>query len=252
VPQTLFVIVPFYNEASGISATLEALAGQTDPDFNLVLVDNGSTDGTADIVAAFAQAHNEMRIGIIDEPVKGTGAAADTGFRHAIGMGAKRLARTDADCLPRSDWIAAVCRAFDDGLEMVAGDIVARTDDYPPRLWERWLLPAVVRAAATFGRYRPSNRGPEYRCPYIMCAGNNLGITAALYDRCGGFPRSSIEEIHEDRALVNRARRHTNRIGRRRDVVVANSVRRLRAYGLPQTLLWYWDHRAQSEVVDVR
>jgi len=135
---------------------------------------------------------------------------------------------------------------------MVVGEIVARTDDYAPRAWERWLLPAVVRGAALFGRLRPGNRGPEYRCPYMMCAGNNLAIAADLYVRCGGFPRSSIEEVHEDRALMNRARRETIRIGRRRDVVVANSVRRLRAWGLRQTLLWYWDHRARPDVVDVR
>jgi hypothetical protein len=85
-----------------------------------------------------------------------------------------------------------------------------------------------------------------------MAAGNNLAITASLYLRCGGFPRTRIEEAHEDRALVNSARLVTSRIARRRDMLVLNSLRRLRRWGLRRTLLWYWDHRWLPEEVDIR
>jgi len=40
----LFVVVPVYNEAVGIRPTLEALEAQTDSDFDVIFVDNGSTD----------------------------------------------------------------------------------------------------------------------------------------------------------------------------------------------------------------
>ena len=50
----LWVVAPAYNEAVGIGETLDALAGQTDLDFALVVVDNASTDGTADVVREFA------------------------------------------------------------------------------------------------------------------------------------------------------------------------------------------------------
>jgi hypothetical protein len=85
-----------------------------------------------------------------------------------------------------------------------------------------------------------------------MSAGCNLAITAALYEASGGFPRSAIEDVHEDRALVNRVRRVTSAYGIRRDVVVRGSVRRLRAYGLRNTLAWYLDHSYRPDVVDVR
>lgn len=245
------VVLPFRDEAAGISATLAALAGQTDRGFRLVAVDNASTDGGGDIVRTFAATQPWLDVEVVHEPAKGTGRAADTGVRHAIAGGATRIARTDADCIPAPTWVAACKRALDDGIELVCGRIVARTDEGPASLVER-VVPAVVAGAALFGRLRPGNRGPAYRCPYVMAAGNNMAFTAALYETAGGFPRTAIEELHEDRALVNAARLVTDRVGRRRDVVVANSVRRLRAWGLRATLLWYYDHRVRRPVVDVR
>ena len=241
----LWVVVPAYNEERGIGATLRALAAQHDQDFSLVVVDNASTDRTAAVVRAAG-------VTVIDEPRKGTGAAADTGMRHAIAHGATHLARTDADCLPDPGWTAAVRRGFAAGLELIGGRLRPRTDEFALRWWERALLPTVVEAAAAFGRFRPGNRDPAYRGPYVMCPGCNLAITAELYQASGGFPRTAIEEVHEDRALVNRVRRITSAYGRRNDVLVLGSVRRLRAYGLRDTLAWYADHRVRPSVIDVR
>jgi hypothetical protein len=85
-----------------------------------------------------------------------------------------------------------------------------------------------------------------------MAAGNNLAITADLYERSGGFPRSSIEEVHEDRVLSEMVRTLTTRAAVRRDVVVYNSARRVRLYGYLNTLRWYRNHGYQPRVVDVR
>ncbi|WP_241755223.1 glycosyltransferase [Actinomadura sp. RB99] len=248
----LWVVVPAFDEERSIGATLHRLAAQTDPGFTLAVVDNGSRDGTAAAVRAFAEEHPAMDVRIVPEPEKGTGAAADTGFRHAITAGATHIARTDADCLPAPGWIAAVKRAFADGLEMVSGPLRPRTDEFPLKLWERRLLPAVIGIAATFGRFRPGNQDPLYLGPYVMMPGCNVAITADLYKRAGGFPRTRIEDVHEDRALVNRVRYLTDAYGLRKDVAVYGSVRRLRAFGLVKTLGWYADHRYMPEVVDIR
>ncbi|MCD0448211.1 glycosyltransferase family 2 protein [Actinocorallia sp. API 0066] len=242
----LWVVVPAYNEEKSIGATLARLAQQTDRDFTTLVVDNGSTDRTAEIVRGFPG------VRLIAEAEKGTGCAADSGFRHAILNGATHVARTDADCLPDDAWTAAVRAAFASGLEMASGPLRPRTDEFPLRLWERRLLPAVVSLAATFGRFRPGNRDPEYLGPYVMMPGCNLAITAALYEKAGGFPRTRIEDVHEDRALVNRVRKTTRAYGLRKDMTVYGSVRRLRAYGLTGTLAWYADHRYRPEVVDIR
>lgn len=244
----LWVVIPAWNEAAGIGAALEALAAQQDLDFTLVVVDNGSTDGT---VAAVRAAAGGLRLHVIDEPRKGTGAAADTGMRFAIAHGATHLARTDADCLPLPDWTSRIRGAFADGLELVAGQLLPRTDE-GVSAWRRAVLLGAVEVAAAFGRVRPGNRGPDYLGPYVMAAGCNLAITAALYERAGGFPRTAIEEVHEDRALVNAVRLVTRAYGRRRDVRVRCSARRVRAWGLRRTLAWYADHRYSPALVDVR
>jgi glycosyltransferase involved in cell wall biosynthesis len=245
----LWVVIPARNEERSIGATLWRLTEQTDVDFDVVVVDNASTDRTAAVAASFA---DRLRLRVIDEAAKGTGTAADTGMRYAIAHGARHVARTDADCLPAVGWVAAARRGLGGGLGLVSGPLRPRTDEVALKPWERWLLPAVVSTAAAFGRVRPGNRDAAYLGPYLMMPGCNLAITAELYAASGGFPRAAIEEVHEDRALVNRVRRITRAYGRRRDMTVYGSVRRLRAYGLIGTLAWYADHRYTPGTVDIR
>jgi glycosyltransferase involved in cell wall biosynthesis len=245
------VVVPFYNEARGMSATLEALASQSDTSFTLILVDNASNDDSAAIAARFAAVRSVPRTTLIRELQKGTGAASDTGFRHAIALGAQWIARTDADCVPERDWICNLKRALcHDGLEFVAGTIRPRLDEQPVSIVQRGILAAMIWLAQHYGRIH--RRGPQFRYPYFMAAGNNLAITAELYERSGGFPRSAIEEVHEDRVLSEVVRTLTARAAVRRDVIVYNSARRVRSYGYLNTLRWYRNHGYRPRVVDVR
>ncbi|MGA3541149.1 glycosyltransferase [Micromonosporaceae bacterium DT194] len=242
----LWVVVPAYNEQARLGDTLAALAAQTDLDFTLLVIDNGSTDGTAQVVGDFA-AGAPMPVRLLHEPQKGVGAAVDTGFRHAAAAGARLLLRTDADCLPRPGWVAAGRAAFAAGAEMVCGRLVARRDEHGPL--GRAGFRVVVAVAAFFGRWRPAHRRREYLVPYRMHAGNNMGITAALYAACGGMPR---RPSPTDRTFLNRVRRVSAAIHPVRDMVVENSTRRLRAYGLRRSAGWYLDRGAGRLTPDPR
>ena len=243
------VVVPIYNEEHGLQSTLDALATQSDAAFALFLVDNGSTDRSVAIAASFA-ADAPFPVRLIRDPQKGTGAAADTGFRAAIHAGARIIARTDADCIPHVDWVRNIRRAMlGDGLEFVAGKIRPRRDE-ALTLADRIVLPAMIWLAEHYGRLH--RRGPQFRYPYFMAAGNNLAITAGLYEAAGGFPRTAIEELHEDRALSEQVRTLTSRAAVLDDVVVYNSARRVRAWGYVNTLRWYRNHGYRPPVVDVR
>jgi glycosyltransferase involved in cell wall biosynthesis len=258
----LWVVVPCYNEEERIADTLHALAAQTDDDFTLLIVDNGSTDRTWEAIAEYFAATvpcpdpapalpGQGAVSLITEPQKGTGAAADTGFRYAIAHGARWIARTDADCLPDRHWIARIREAFTvEGLEFVAGHIKPRDDDERLTLLDRLLIPAIVQVSHMIGRVR--RHGPQFKYPYFVVAGNNLAVTAAMYERAGGFPRTAIEQAHEDRLLSERIRTLTARGRLKRDMVVYNSTRRLKRYGYRRTLLWYFDHLHVPEEVDVR
>jgi glycosyltransferase involved in cell wall biosynthesis len=242
----LWVIVPAYNEASRIGATLHALAAQTDTDFTLLVVDNGSDDTTV-IAAESFRAGAPFPMHVLVETEKGVGCAVDTGFRHAIAAGATMLARTDADCLPRPGWVAAARAALTGGADMVCGRITARHDEHGPA--GRAVFGLLVALAAAFGRIRPAHRGSGFRAPYRMHAGNNMAITARLYEACGGMPR---RPSPTDRLFLNRVRRTTSSIARSRSMVVENSTRRLRAYGVLRTARWYLDRGSGPLTPDPR
>jgi hypothetical protein len=71
-----------------------------------------------------------------------------------------------------------------------------------------------------------------------MHAGNNMAIRVSAYLACGGMPRTPSPT---DRSFLNRVRRHTASIIHSRSMVVENSTRRLRAYGVVGTARWYLD-----------
>lgn len=254
VPGTypMWIVVPAYDEAEGIGCALEALGAQTFTEFVLCVVDNGSRDATVDVVRAWSVAHPGVAMRLVHEPEKGVGAAADTGVRLAIAEGASIIARTDADSIPLPEWTGEMRESVLGGLDLVVGKPVPRRDQQPLRRGEATLIEVLGRVASLVGRWRPSNQGPQYLAPFQLCTGGNLAINAETYVAAGGFPRSRMEEVHEDRALMNRVRRVTPNIGTNPRAVNPTSIRRLRAYGFIGILRWYLDHGGRVGPVDVR
>jgi glycosyltransferase involved in cell wall biosynthesis len=246
VTTPLWVVVPAYQEAAGIIDTLDCLAGQTDRTFALVIVDNGSTDGTADIASGFA-AVAPFPVHVIEEPERGVGCASDNGFRYAIARGATMIARTDADCLPHSGWVAAARGALTAGAGLVCGRLRARRDENG--LLARAGFVVLVVLANALGKLRPSNRDRAFLAPYRIHAGNNMAITAELYLAVGGMPRRAAPT---DQIFRNRVRRHTAAISYRRAMVVENSTRRLKMYCVLGTARWYLDRGSGGLTPDPR
>ncbi len=65
-------------------------------------------------------------------------------------------------------------------------------------------------------------------------------------------PREALRDGAEDVTMLNRARRHSDRVVRAEHLVVESSLRRLRAWGARRTLLWHWDRRYRPAAVHVR
>ena len=91
----LTVIVPCFNERAGIESSVETLARDLAPiqDFEILLVDDGSTDGSSEIIEALAQRMPGLRV-VRHARNRGYGAALKTGIRRARG---EWIAITDAD-----------------------------------------------------------------------------------------------------------------------------------------------------------
>ncbi len=95
------VITPLYNKADYIAATIESVRAQTVSDWEMIVVDNGSSDNGAAVAKNIADA----RIQVTESPKRGPGAARNFGFRKAIGEWVMFL---DADDLIEPDHLAAL------------------------------------------------------------------------------------------------------------------------------------------------
>ncbi|MBC7644726.1 MAG: glycosyltransferase family 2 protein [Thermoleophilia bacterium] len=107
-----WIVVPCYNEEKWIESTIDAIAAQSDTDFVLCIVNNASTDTTREMAEARIASHPQLTGMVLDELDKGTGCAADSGFRFAIDNGAEIVFRTDADCVPTPTWFAELKRTM--------------------------------------------------------------------------------------------------------------------------------------------
>jgi teichuronic acid biosynthesis glycosyltransferase TuaG len=94
MPPAVSVIIPAYNAELYIADCLRSLGAQTFTDWEAVVVDDGSTDGTASIVREFAE--RDARVKYVFQANSGQGKARNTAIAHAR---ASLLAFLDADDL---------------------------------------------------------------------------------------------------------------------------------------------------------
>ncbi len=198
------VIVPVRNRKDLLTKLLDGLAAQTYTDFDVVIVDDGSTDGADELARA------EMRFPIVVLGSDGVGAVA----ARTRGVEAARgdvLAFTDSDCVPMPTWLAAGVAAIADGADVANGPTVSAA---PRRLLERSLT------AGDDGLYPTCN--VFYRRSAFDAAGGfdpnaetRLGFRAGVRAKGLGFG--------EDTVLAWRVRRE-GRAAYAPDAVVAHAV----------------------------
>lgn len=86
------IITPCYNGEKYISETIDSVLGQTYPNFEMIVVDDGSKDNSARVVQKYQQ--KDKRIKLIKQNNAGSAAARNNGIRHANGQ---YIALLDAD-----------------------------------------------------------------------------------------------------------------------------------------------------------
>ncbi len=101
------VVVPAYNAAGTLPSTIRSVLGQTRPDFELIVVDDGSTDPVAGLVSSVAG--DDPRVRVIRQENRGPAAARNTGIRSA---GAGLVSVLDSDDLYMPDYLESVHTAL--------------------------------------------------------------------------------------------------------------------------------------------
>lgn len=146
---TVTVVVPFYNVEEYLEECLHSLVGQGFVDFEALLVDDGSLDGSLAIAERFAS--EDPRLRIIRQANGGLGAARNTGVRHARG---RYLTFIDSDDrLPAGALAALVGSARRTGSEIVVGSVrrFDRSNSWRPA----WVgqIHAVERLGTTLAEF---------------------------------------------------------------------------------------------------
>lgn len=160
------VIVPVRDRRDLLAAMLDGLRAQTFDDFEVVVVDDASTDGCAE--EALSERHAGLDVRVVPSAGRGAVAARRTGVERSQGS---ILAFTDSDCVPRPGWLEAGVKALEAGADVVKGAT------HPAR----WPLAPFERSMASFDEGL-----------YPTC---NMFYRRDVYERFGGFDGRAGEQL---------------------------------------------------------
>ncbi len=121
LPPPISVLMPVRNAAATLPRALASLSAQTRTDWEAVIVDDGSTDDTAAVLAAWAR--RDPRFRIVRQDARGIVAALNAGLAEARG---RWVARLDADdeALPARLALQSAALEGDSGLGVVSGRVL--------------------------------------------------------------------------------------------------------------------------------
>ncbi len=190
-PPPVTVIVCFHNEATHLEATLRGILAQGYPHFELLAVDDNSTDASVAIVHYLQDRYPQLRL-LQPSPTRpGKKDALTAGIRAARHP---LLLLTDADCTPASDlWLQQMVAPLTHGYELVLGCSPYRYRPGPLAWWQRF------EATQTVLQYQGLAR---HGYPY-MGVGRNLAYHRSFFMAAGGFTAHAHHLGGDDDLLVN-------------------------------------------------
>lgn len=199
------VVLLAYNEAATIEHCLELLQAQTVKPYEIIVVDNNSTDESAAIARRFAA------VRVIHEPVQGIIAARNRGFGEAKG---DIIARVDPDSRPAPSWIAEIERVFTKHPKVAGVTGALYYYDMPsPKTGQRleWTIRSAVRQAIP-------------RFEYL--SGANMALRREVWQRIRA-ELCTDEELYEDIDIALHLARHKLPIFYDERLVVGTTARRV-------------------------
>lgn len=172
------VIIPLYNKAAEIGATLRSVLGQTVQPLEIIVVDDGSTDGGAEVVKAFA----EPLVRLVGQPNRGVAAARNRGIAEARG---EYVALLDGDDV----WEPRFLEKSIEMIEKYPECAIYATGFYTLRKGKKFPAASSEKEGVLDDFFCEAMRG-------YICTSSSVVIPKDIFQRSGGFPEGM--KIGED------------------------------------------------------
>jgi glycosyltransferase involved in cell wall biosynthesis/coenzyme F420-reducing hydrogenase beta subunit/polysaccharide pyruvyl transferase WcaK-like protein/lipopolysaccharide biosynthesis regulator YciM len=175
------VIICTYNRSALLAESLKSLIQQSFPSdrFEILVVDNNSTDNTREVTESFAS-NSPVSVRYIFEKEQGLSIARNTGIRNAKG---EIIAFVDDDIHADENWLSAIVGAYEDPSVGCAGGPIrpiwlGQKPSWLDKMWEPYLTINEFEEARIAGQFRWPNT------PW----GANISFRKSVFDTIGRFP----------------------------------------------------------------
>ncbi len=215
--QFISIILPVRNEEKNIAVCLESMDALNYPKslYEILLVDDHSTDQTKAIAARFAKLMPNLRVLENLPEAKGKKSAITVGIKNAAG---EFIATTDGDCIVPQNWLLNIAAAFKNSEAVfIAGPVAykKRFSVFRDFLQIEQVVLQIISAGAM-------NMGFP-----LMCSGANLAYTKQFFIDCGGYENDNFVS-GDDMMLMLKAKRLQKRklrfIRKKDSIVRTNSA----------------------------
>ena len=216
------IVIPAHNEEAVLARSVRSAMAQDYPDFEVIVVNNASTDRTEEIARGFSN------VAVVNESRKGILWAREAGRVAASG---EIIANMDADCLPDRDWLSTGVSYFSDARVSAVsgpydyhdGGAVFRYASLYTQMTIYWLMSRIVQWRGV-------------RAGAVMIGGNNL-IRAEALKKAGGY-NTALTFYGEDTDTAKRMSKYGRVVFSNR-LVMKTSARRFQAEGVVNLELKY-------------
>lgn len=222
------VIVPVYNRVDEINDLLESLSAQTCRDFEVIIVEDGSTEPCGDLVRSFA---GKVDVRYFYKPNEGRSIARNYGIDRSSG---DYLVFFDSDCVIPRDYFAILSAELDrQPLDCFGGPDAAHESFTP--------VQKAISFAMTSFLTTGGIRGGKVQMEKFVPRSFNMGYSRKVYDTVGGFR----EMFSEDIDMSTRIRQagfsigliHPAHVFRKRRVDFARFWRQVYVFGMSRITL---------------
>jgi GT2 family glycosyltransferase len=170
------IVTPTYNRRDSLDRLIGGLRQQTYPaeHFEMVVVDDGSTDGTVDHLRSL---DTPFALRVVGQEHAGPAAARNLGVSHALG---DLILFLDDDVLPRPDLIDEHVRAHGESTDLVVIGPMSPPHGWPRPAWIKWDEETLQQ------QYRAMLAG-EWTCTPRQFYTANASVRRSLFQQSGGF-----------------------------------------------------------------